>query len=211
VLKTQAIGLFLKSTGNKHLTDLYSPEMEVQVNVAQDNGTRVRGIYKGKRWLGWKDEASDEQWKSFRIPWNAKHNPEYVDSNLNFELAKHVEGIGMTGWNWKDQQSYWFGFDFDSIANHKAGLSEEELKRISDIVYEIPWVTLVRSTSGSGLHIYIHLSAPVKTNNHTEHAALARSLLSLLSGVAGYNFNVSVDTCGGVLWVYTESKKAPMG
>ena len=211
MLKTLAVGEFLHSTGNRHLTDLYSPEMEVQVNVAQDDGTRVQGIYKGKRWLGWKNEETGEQWKSFRIPWNAKHNPEYVDSNINFDLAKHVEGIGMTGWNWKTKQSYWFGFDFDSIANHKQGLNDEELNKITDTVYEIPWVTLVRSTSGTGLHLYVHLNSPIKTENHTEHAAVARALLSLLSGIAGYNFSVSVDTCGGVLWVYHRKQEGTNG
>ena len=55
MLKTKAIDLLLKRSGNSHLTDLYNPSMEVQVNVAQGDGKKIRGEYKGIRWTGWKN------------------------------------------------------------------------------------------------------------------------------------------------------------
>jgi hypothetical protein len=126
LLKTEAIKNLLKYSSAQHLAALYNYNMEVQVNVAKDDGERVSEVYKGRRWMGYR--KNDETWKSFRIPWSAKNNPLYEDSELNFNLAKHVEGIGMTGWDWVDLQSLWVGYDFDSIANHKLGLSIEELE-----------------------------------------------------------------------------------
>lgn len=211
MLKTEAIKNVLKASGNDHLTSLYSEEMEVQVNVAQDNGERIKGTYLGKRWVGWRDPETGAQWKSFRIPWNANINPEYVDRDMQFDLANHVEGIGMTGWNWVKRTSLWVGFDFDSIVNHKEGLSNEELDHIKEIVHHVPWVTLVKSTSGKGLHLYIHFEKPIPTNNHTEHAGLARSILTILSVEAGYNFNAAVDVCGHILWCYHRKQEGTDG
>lgn len=208
MLKTEAIKDVLRFSSNKHLTDLYNYNMEVQVNVAKDDGERVSNIYKGKRWTGW--QKNGETWKSFRIPWNANSNPQYEDSNINFNLANHVEGIGLTGWDWVNHQSLWVGFDFDSIINHKSGLSDQELSKIKELLFNIPYVTLIKSTSGKGIHVYIFLE-PVKTNNHTEHAALARSILTLLSKEIGQNLDNSVDTCGMVLWIYHRKQEGTDG
>lgn len=209
MLKTEAIKSFLLSTGNLHLTKLYSYDMEVQVNVARDGGKRTGGKWQGRRWTGWTDGSV--VWKSFRVPFNADSNPNYVDKEINFSLAKHAEAIGMTGWDWKNKKSLWVGFDFDSVVNHEScGLTETELNNIKALVMSTPWVTLVKSTSGKGLHLYVHLE-PVTTNNHTEHAALARSILSLLSAEVGHNLNNDVDICGGVLWVYHRKQQGTDG
>lgn len=201
MLKSEAIKEFLLSTGNWHLTQLYNLEMEVQVNAAKDNGKVVRGEWLGKRWRGWTDGKTT--WKSFRIPFSPDVNPNYTDRELKFSLKDHAEAIGMTGWNWAKRESHWVGFDFDSIVNHeKAGLEEHELNHIREVTSAVPWVTLVKSTSGTGLHIYIHFDSPIPTSTHTEHAALARSVLTLLSAEVGFNLDNSVDICGGVLWCF---------
>jgi energy-coupling factor transporter ATP-binding protein EcfA2 len=212
MLKTQAISQFLKLTGNKHLTSLYHYGMEVQVNVAQDDGVRIKGTtFNGRPWIGWKSPTSDETWKSFRIPWSAYKEPQYTDTEMKFDLIKHVEGIGLTGWNWVNKTSVWVGFDFDSIVNHTAGLTEEELLVIKQKLYELPYTTLIKSTSGKGLHLYIFFETPVPTVTHTEHAALARSVLSVIAAEVGYNLTTSVDTCGGVLWVYHRKQEGTDG
>ena len=207
--KIEAIQDFLSYVGNRHLADLYTPEMEVQVNVAQGNGKKTGGSYKGKRWTGWTDGV--EVWKSFRIPWNAKESPIYTDSELKFSLGSHLQGIGLTGWDWINRKSKWIGFDFDSIANHKEGLTPEELEEIKEAVFEVPWVTLIRSTSGKGFHIYVHLENPVSTKNHTEHAALARAVLGTLSIETGRNLSAEVDACGSVLWIYHKKQEGTNG
>lgn len=184
--------------------------MEVQVNVAQDGGRKTGGVYKGKNWSGWTD--GNVTWKSFRIPWGAKKDPHYVDTEIKFSLEEHVESVGMTGWNWKQKKSCWIGFDFDSITNHKEGLTEEELIEVTNKVSTLPYVTVLKSTSGRGIHVYIHLEKPgLTTNTHTEHAALARSLLSVMSMDVGYNFANAVDVCGMVLWCYHRKSKGTEG
>lgn len=202
MLRTDAVKEFLKYSSTPFFRDLYRPEMEVQVNVAQDNGQRIKGKYLGKTWMGWKDPETGEVWKNFRIPYNADIQPEYEDKELTFDLHKHVEGVGMTGWDWKAQSSLWVGFDLDSIVNHKAGISEEELREIRHDITKIPWVTVLKSTSGKGLHVYVFLESSFSTKTHVEHAALARAILSLMSARVGYNLESSVDVCGQVLWCY---------
>ncbi len=208
--KTKAIVQFLK-VATSPIAKLYNPDMEVQVNVAKDNGIRVRGEFKGRNWRGWRDPKTKEQWKSFRIPWNADTEPEYTDTDIKFDLSKHVEGVGMTGWDWKNKQSLWVGYDFDSIVTHKKGLTQDNLTELEKKCISTPWVTLLRSTSGKGIHLYLFFNKPFPTKNHTEHAAIARALLSTLTIEIGFNFSASVDTVGSVLWCYHRKQEGTEG
>lgn len=201
VQKTEAIKNFLTHMTHADLARLYSLDMECQVNVAQDNGQRIEGDFKGRMWHGWSDGLTT--WKSFRIPHNAATEPEYTDSEMRFDLAKHAEGIGMTGWDWKNKLSRWVAFDFDSIIGHeKEGLNSEELKKIEEKAFSLPWVTIRKSTSGNGLHLYVFLNPAIPTQNHNEHAALARSILGTMAAETGYDFINKADICGGNMWVW---------
>lgn len=203
VSKTESIRLFLKHKARDDLASLYHDGMEVQVNVAQDGGDRVDGEYRGRQFTAWTD--GNQFWKSFRIPWHASTEPEYIDSEIKFDLAEHAEAIGMTGWCWKDRKSYWVAFDFDAILGHseahEAKLSDAELQNVRKKSCEIPWVTVRKSTSGNGFHLYVFLDG-VETANHTEHQALARAILSKMSALAGYDFTSKVDACGGNMWIW---------
>lgn len=198
--KTEAIKNFLNASTWPDLAGLYNHNMECQVNVAKDNGTRIDGDYKGKKWSGWTDGLTT--WKSFRIPYKANSDPEYSDSIITFDLANHVEAIGMTGWDWYNKKSLWVAFDFDAIIGHsRKGLSNEQLLEIIKITSNIDWITIRKSTSGKGLHLYVFLDE-VSTQNHTEHAALARAILGKLSAITKYDFNSKVDACGGNMWIW---------
>jgi hypothetical protein len=200
MLRTEAIKQFLLNVTHRDLANLYNIHMEVQVNVAQNGGERIEGEYKGKRWQGWSD--GKETWKSFRIPYNAAVNPQYEDKDINFNLGLHAEAIGMTGWDWYNKQSLWVAFDFDAITSHASGLTTEQLILIQEQALEVPYLTVRKSTSGNGLHLYIFFGHPPETINHNEHQALARAVLSQLSAETGFNFINTVDICGGNMWVW---------
>lgn len=171
--KTLAIEQFLKRQAVK--ADLYSPKLEVQ----------VKGV------------------ESYRIPFKGRGidaEPTYTGSEQTDPFEP--EAIGLTGWNWLDRKSMWVGFDFDSIATHSKGLSDQELDDIRQRVANVPWITLRRSKSGKGYHLYVTFKEPVSTRNHTEHAALAYAILSLLSGLINFNFHDKVDAVGGILWIW---------
>lgn len=197
VLRTEAIKNFL-AMASSPLARLYNKSMEVQVNVAMDDGARVRN--KDFRSPVYTDGI--ETWKSFRIPYNADSDPVYNDKDMEYNLSQHAEGIGMTGWDWEFKCTRWIGFDFDSITNHKAGLSQDEMQIVLASAMSIPYANIYKSTSGKGYHIYIFFEQPFKSNNHTEHAAVARAMLNVLSVDAGFDFASSVDCMGGVLWVW---------
>lgn len=199
--KTDAIKSFLEVSTHSDLAALYNFNMEVQVNVAQEDGEVTEGEYKGTLWRGYTDGLLT--WKSFRIPYNANTNPEYTDHPIKFPLEKYAEGIGMTGWNWNEQKTHWVAFDYDNIIGHKqSGLSSEELEHIQEAACSIDWITVRKSTSGNGLHLYIFLENPITTENRTEHSALARYILSMMSAKTGFDFSSKVDICGGNMWVW---------
>jgi hypothetical protein len=205
VLRSTAIKGFLGELTHPDLAALYNPNMEVQVNVAQDGGTRVDGEFKGKKWHAWQDPNTGEVWKSFRIPLNANTDPESNDDPINFDLTKHAEGIGMTGWDWANRVSRWVAYDFDAITGHserhQGVLVDHELLAVEENARKIPWVTVRRSTSGKGIHLYVFLDA-VETANHNEHAALGRAVLGMMSALVGFDFQGKVDICGGNMWVW---------
>lgn len=205
VTQTEAITNFLKANTHPDLSSLYNYNMEVQVNVAQENGRRIDGEFKGKKWVGWQDDTGST-WKPFRIPYKANTEPEYTDKPMSYDIGKYVEGIGMTGWDWKNKQSLWVAYDFDSIVGHSEKhakkLTDTELKSIKESLTILDWVTIRNSTSGNGLHIYVYLNPPVPTSTHTEHAALGRSILGLMSARIGKNLEAAVDACGQNMWVW---------
>lgn len=203
VTKTQAIKAFLTARTHADLAGMYNHDMETQITVAKDKGERVEGDFKGKQWHGYSDGI--QTWKPIRIPLKANTEPEYTDSPMTWDLTEHAEGIGMTGWDWKAKISRWVAFDFDAITGHSEKhakkLSDEELNAIRTALHDVPYVTIRKSTGGKGLHVYVFLHE-IETANHTEHAAVARAVLSHLSAIANFDFNIRVDTCGGNMWVW---------
>lgn len=202
VTKSEAIKSFLNNKTWTDLANLYNLNMECQVNVAPDKGERVQDTYEGIQWVGYTDGITT--WKNFRIPYKAFDEPEYTDTIIKYDLGEHVEAIGMTGWDWVEKKSKWVAFDFDHIIGHKSSnaLTTEDLELITEKACSVPWITARRSTGGAGVHLYVFIKDSPVTNNHNEHAALARSILSKLSSLTGFDFNSKVDICGGNMWVW---------
>lgn len=200
-MRSKAIKGFLDLNGVKHLASRYHGGMEVQVNVAQDDGD-VERTNRGKRYT---DGVTS--WSNFRMPKGAMGDPEPNDYDVRWDFAAHVSDIGMTGWDFANKVSRWVGYDFDSIANHAdAGLTPIELEEVLNAVKQLEWAEIIRSTSGLGYHVYVNLP-DVPTKNHTEHAALARAILARMSALTGHDFSNSVDVCGQILWVWSRRAK----
>jgi len=207
--KSAAIKKMLQKSNASDLYDLYNVDMECMILVSQDDGYILSKEYKGPSGLMYTNDK--ETWYSFRIPKNAATFPEYSDTPMNYDLAAHAEAIGMTGWNWAEKRSIFVAFDFDSIVGHSQGLSLNELEEIKERASMIPWVTVRKSTSGSGIHLYVFLDFHEPVVNHTEHAALARAILNKMSSEAGFNFSAKVDVCGGVMWSWARKMEGTDG
>lgn len=203
ITKTEAIANFLNQRALPDLARLYNYSMEVQVNVRQGRGQRISDEYKGRHWTGYTDGFTT--WKAIRIPWNAKTNPKFEDSEMTYDLYEHAEGIGLTGWDWEHRYSRWVGYDYDAIVGHSdrhnRKLSEGELRDLERAIAKLPYTTLRQSTGGRGRHLYVFVN-DVPTANHDEHAALARAILGKMSGHVGYDFNSKVDIQGHILWIW---------
>lgn len=204
IKRSAAIKDHLNNHTHADLAALYTAEMECQVNVAQDGGERIDRRYEGHQYHEYTDGV--QTWKSFRIPLKAMVDPEDNDHLIKFDLGAHVEGIGMTGWNWVKRRSMWVAYDFDAILGHSEKhtkkLTESELNEIKEKVKAIEWVTLRRSTGGSGLHLYVFLDINETINNHNEHMAIGRAILSQLSAMAGFDLEAKVDVNAGNMWVW---------
>ena len=98
-----------------------------------------------------------------------------------------------------------WGFDFDAITAHAKGIgvSNEELERIKQAAMAWPYVEVRKSTGGGGIHLYVYFDeAGIPTANHTEHAALARCILGMMSSETGFDFASQIDACGGNMWFW---------
>lgn len=210
--RTQAVSNFLQAYTHKDLASLYHAGMEVQVQVSENpDDELVTGVHEGHQWRARRDVAG-QLYKPFRIPYDAMGEPHYDDPIMGFDLETHAKGIGLTGWDWKARKSIFVAFDFDALIGHSdkhaKRLNATELQNVRNNAERIPWVTVRRSTSGKGLHLYVFLNdaqsgaVGVRTDNHTEHSALARAILGQMSAFAEFDFNETVDVCGGVMWFW---------
>ena len=195
---TEAIKVFLeaqKLPANSDLIARWTLAPETQLNVAAGDGEPVEG----KR-TTYSDGINE--WWNIRLPKNANDKPIWTDYELRFPFELHAEGIGCTGWDWQNLRSRWVAFDFDSVTSHAkgVGVTDEELERVKQAAEALPYVETRRSTGGSGVHLYVYFDAEgVPTDNHTEHAALARCILGMMSSETGFDFASQIDCCGGVI------------
>jgi len=176
------------------------PGLETQVMVAAGKGQPVQG-----RRSTYTDGLNE--WWQIRIPKQADSDPFWGEYDLKWPLELHCVSIGSTGWHWQNRRSLYVGFDFDAIAGHAegVGIKDEKLAEVRDAACALPWVRVRRSTSGSGIHLYVFFDkGGVATENHTEHAALARYILGLMSAEVGFNFASQIDACGGNMWCWAK-------
>ena len=187
-----------KTPANADLIERWAIGMETQVNVAPGDGEPVAG----KR-STWSDGINE--WFNIRVPKNAATDPTFTDYQIGFPLALHAEGVGMTGWDWKARLSRHFGYDFDALTGHAqgVGIEEKDLEKVKQAACALPYVEVRRSTGGGGIHLYVYLDdAGIPTANHTEHAALARCILGMMSAEVGFDFASAIDACGHVMWIW---------
>jgi len=201
MLIQEAVAVFLRKMphNNPDLISWWSTDLETQINVSPLNGHPVEESRNT-----WTD--GKQTWSHIRWPRNAMAEPYYRDRPITFSLVEHVEYIGSTGWCWVNRESWHVAFDFDDVTSHAAGVGvdEQQLEQVREKAIELPYVDVIRSTGGKGLHLYIrfdHNNAP-KTRNHTEHAALARALLGKMSTDVGFDFGSHLDVCGSNIWIW---------
>lgn len=202
----QPKGPFRDRVNNPDILEMYSPSMEVQVKVRSSNGKPVEG--KRNTWV----RDGQEFW-NIRCPKGAMSEPTWRDYELNWSLSEHAEAVGMTGWDWENRCSRWVCFDFDAITGHAPGIgvSDDQLMAIREAAWDVPYVQVRKSTRGGGFHFYVFFSVfsygqwiddGIPCENHTLHAALARTILAKLSMEANFNFAGAIDACGGNMWVW---------
>ena len=147
-----------------------------------------------------------EEWYNYRCPKNAKGDPiDNTDREQTFNLHRHYDSIGTTGWNFKLRRSIGVGFDYDSLEGHKSGsgVEADKLVYVMDVAKRVDYVEIRKSTSGTGYHLWVWFDPNnlPETANHTEHAALARAVLLKMSHDAGFDFTADVDCMGGNMWI----------
>lgn len=200
---TEQILKYLQITphNNPRVAGWYTQDMEVQVLVAQGDGDQVagkNGVYTGNNY--------SYDWYNFRLPKQANTDPVDNDHELRYPLDRHVDAIGLTGWNWRDRCSIRCGFDYDAITSHAkgVGVEEDQLNAILAKLMQVPEALVLKSTGGNGLHVYFEFDPTnlPPTANHTEHAALALACLKEISRRVEFNFEASMDVGGGNMWIW---------
>lgn len=188
---------------NSWLIDLWGEDPgRFETQILCTTGTPIEGTNK------FEDQRTGEVWGPTRWPRNAYSEPEGFNPKLTYNIGARVKAIGTTWWDWKAKKTIRLGFDIDSIIGHAdgVGVSDEVIEQFSSL--DIPYLTVLRSTRGLGRHLYLEFADPFPvTENHHEHAAIARSLLPRLTRdakKAGFNvdFEAEKDVCGGVMWIH---------
>ncbi len=186
------------------LLDIYSTDLETQVMCSTDGEPGEKsGTY----------EADGEVWGNKRWPYQAGSNPNYNDPDLTFNTDTRVERVGTTWWDFKAKRSVAVGIDIDSVEGHAAGTTahdSEGIDSLIDRISKLDYVTIVRSTGGKGIHVYVFFdpnNQPVADNHH-HHTLHARKVLKLISNDLDYDLTDKVDCVGSVFWIWAKSSPA---
>lgn len=208
--KRDGIAQFLKLRRDESsfLIDRWIPALETQYNVIpgsnedepSDDGQKV-----------WTD--GEQTWCHHRWPHKAQSTPYYRDTPLTFSPGVHLDRIGSTWWNWETEESWAVGFDIDvEGAGHKKGISQTKLDEVVEILKGVPYVTLVRSTGGKGVHGYVFFQEGhrPKAKNHNEHTQVAHAVVERICKDADFDFigQKIIDVTGVILWFWAHTSDA---
>ena len=204
----EGISAFLKARVNESpfLIPQWSPQLETQILVKKGSEETDPNVY----------TAEGETWTNHRWPYKAATDPQYTDRNLTYDPGKRIARIGSTWWNWERRESIAVGFDIDAEdSGHAAGTNQLDEFKLGQVVAKLsalPYVTLVRSTGGKGIHGYVFFddSDRPKTANHSEHTQVGISVIEKIkidTGMDMVNEKI-VDVKGVVLWFWSAGSGA---
>ena len=184
------------------LLSRYTVDLETQVMCDTDGEPGdTSGTYR---------DSEGQVWGNKRWPHQAGTNPQYNDPTLTFSPAAHVDRIGTTWWNYVTKRSVAVGIDIDSKDGHASTTTthdQDTIESLIDKLAKLEYVTIVRSTGGKGIHVYVFFdeaSQPV-ANNHHEHTIVARKTLECISKDVGEDLRSLVDCVGSVFWIWAKS------
>ncbi|MCP4896261.1 MAG: hypothetical protein GY906_04730 [bacterium] len=204
----EAIQNFLNNRegDSRFLLSRYSTDLETQVMTSTD-GERDEDTGK------FVDPNTQETWGNLRWPYQAGTDPNYRDPTISFSPAARVERLGTTWWDYVGKKSIAVGIDIDSEVGHADSTTTNNSQDIAEIISklkDLDYVTIVKSTGGEGIHVYVFFdpaSLP-ESNNHHEHTIVARKTLELISQDIDYNLKSHVDCVGSVFWIWAKSSPA---
>ena len=154
----------------------------------------------------WTDGS--ETWSNHRWPHKAGTNPKYNDRQLTFSPGTHIKRFGSTWWDFRKKRSIAVALDIDLEGEHAEStttVTSAKLEELVDMLQTLDYITLVRSSGGCGVHIYSFFDKtdlPV-SENHNEHAQVAKALVSKISADLGYNLIQHMDAVGVVFWLWS--------
>ena len=186
------------------LLERYSVDLETQIMCNTDGEPGdISGTYTN----------GEEVWGNKRWPHQAGTDPRYNDPQLTFSPAARVDRVGTTWWDFVNKRSIAVGIDIDSNDGHAETTTTNEAKQIDAIIDKLKaldYVTIVRSTGGKGIHVYVFFdeSSYPQARNHHEHTIVARKTLEVISSDIGYDLKSHVDCVGSVFWIWAKSSPA---
>ncbi len=157
----------------------------------------------------WTD--GEEEWAPHRWPYKAGTDPNYRDKPLKFSPAAHLSRVGSTWWNWKTRRSVAVAYDIDMEDDGHAPttttVTEKELEGVVTRLKELPYVSMVRSTGGQGVHVYVFFDEDdqPEAQNHNEHTQIALATLERMKVDSGYDFSQHMDVKGVILWLWADT------
>lgn len=202
----EAIDTFLRNRtdDSPFLVPRYSSDLETQVmTTTEGEPGDDPGTY----------TADGEVWGNKRWPYQAGTDPNYSDPQITFSPAARVERVGTTWWDYVQRRSVAVGIDIDSVEGHAETTTTNEASDIDTIIKRLKsldYVTIVRSTGGKGLHVYVFFDPAhlPEAKNHHEHTIVARKTLELISQEINYPLKDHVDCVGSVFWIWSKSSPA---
>jgi hypothetical protein len=193
-----------RTADSPFLLGRYSTDLETQImcdtkgEPGDTNGTYTDG---------------EQVWGNKRWPHQAGTNPQYNDPQLLFSPADHVDKVGTTWWDFTNKRSIAVGIDIDSNDGHAETTTTNDEEGIASIIERLKaldYVTIVRSTGGKGIHVYVFFDPAnlPEAANHHEHTIVARKCLKVISDDLKYDLAGHVDCVGSVFWIWADKSPA---
>lgn len=189
-----------RESDSPFLIKRYYPDLETQVMV-------YAGVIEDESGRAWTD--GEQRWSDARWPYNAGSSPNYSDRPLTYSPTQHCKLIGTSWWDYVTKRSIAIGLDIDVEEGHAPSATtvpSNLLAQVEEKLLRLPYITLVRSKGGKGLHAYVFFDENdrPRAGNHHEHKQHALAVIDKISKDLDYDMSKHIDAKGLILWIWAD-------
>ena len=115
--------------------------------------------------------------------------------------VQFIGRFGQSGYDVKRRCIHFLTMDIDADATHDDGITTAKMETVKDFLSEFPWLNVIASTGGRGLHARVKLDFP-SCESVADYRRQCKQVDAYLDDNCEFDFAATVDKNRQLLWIW---------